>query len=129
MSEEPTMNTRSAVGPVAAIVVSLSNCLALVLPTSDDGSDGPPFVVVAFGAAVGLVMAGLIFWGWRADRRGPIRAGSVLMVLVALTAVPAFTTPDVPAWAQLFAGIYILLTIGSLILLFGGARRPQAAVR
>lgn len=119
------MNNRSAAGPVVAIVVSLSNCLALLGPTSSDGSDGPPFFVVAFGAAIGIVMAGLIFWGWRSGRRGPIRAGAVLMVLVALTAVPAFTTPDVPVWAKLMAGIYILLTVAALLLLFGGGRRAQ----
>jgi hypothetical protein len=50
------------------------------------------------------------------------------MVLLALSAVPAFFVDDAPVWAQLAAGAYIIGTVVGLALLFSPSRQHTAVV-
>ncbi len=50
------------------------------------------------------------------------------MILTALTAVPAFSWPDVAAWIKLYAAVFILATLVSLVLLFSPARRAASVL-
>ena len=119
--------TRQKAGFVLAVIVALLNVPGAFLPTggtSESDPPGPPLAVLLLGLVLGLVTVGLLMWGWRTGRRGPVRGAAVLLVLIALTAVPAFFVPGIGAWIRLFAGIYVLATIAAVVLLFSPGRRP-----
>ena len=65
----------------------------------------------------------LVAFAWR----GRLWAMVILVVvrlLSALTAVPAFVEPGVPAIAMTLAGIAITATLIGVVLVFAGLRRP-----
>lgn len=106
-------------GHVLAIGVTAVNALGGLVTAPSSGSDsGPPAVVVVIGLLVGVVVTALLVVSWRQDRVGPRRVAAVLMVVVALTAVPAFLVGGVPAGVQLVAGAVILATLVAVVLLF-----------
>lgn len=104
-------------GHIVGIVMSALNVVSSALPT-DPTQPGPPMPVIAFGVGVGIVSILLLVWSWRADARWPRRAAAVLMILAALTAVPAFLVEGVPALLRLIAGAFVLLTVATVVLLF-----------
>jgi heme A synthase len=118
---------RRKAGYILGVIVGLLNIPGAFVPSgqTDTGSPtGPPFQILIFGVVAGVLAAALLAVAWRRRSRALTRAAAVLMILLALTAVPAFTAPDVPAWIKLIAGAYVLSTLVSLVLLFSPARRP-----
>ena len=119
-------SARQKAGFVLAAVVALVNIPGAFIPTSgtDEGvNPGPPVAVLVGSLVLGLVAVGLLLWGWRTGRRGPVRAAAVLLVLLALAALPAFFVTGIAAWIRLFAGLYVLATIVAVALLFSPPRR------
>ena len=51
-----------------------------------------------------------------------------MRILSALTAVPAFFIPGVPAVPKALAGVFIIATLVGVVLVLSGVRRPVAAV-
>jgi peptidoglycan/LPS O-acetylase OafA/YrhL len=123
----PEYSTRQKAGFVLATIVALLNIPGAFIPTS--GSDttaptGPPVAVLVIALVLGLVVVGLLLWAWRTGRRGPLRAAAVLLVVLALSALPAFFVASIAAWIRLFAGLYVLATLAAIVLLFSpGPRR------
>jgi hypothetical protein len=120
---------RQKAGYVLGLIVGFVNIPGAFVPggeTESGSPTGPPMEIVVFGLVAGLAIMGLLAAAWRTGKRGFLRAAAVLMILVALTAVPAFFIDTVPAWVKLFAGAYVLATLASLVLLFSPARQPVA---
>ena len=115
---------RQRAGFVFGIVLSLLNIPGAFIPTGGSGDSetaGPPVAVLALGAALGLLAAGLLYMGYRNKSRGLVRAAVVVLVLIALTAAPAFFVDGVAAWVRLGAGLYVLATVATIVLLFSPA--------
>ena len=86
----------------------------------------PPMSIAIAAAVLGAISLALVVAVWRGVRRAMVPL-VVLRVLSALSAVPAFFTPDVPAGLQVAAGAGILLTVLGLALTLGPSRRPVEA--
>ena len=117
---------RRRTGFILSAVVAFSNIPFAFTPTSEDGSGGPPLGVVVFGVVCAVIILGLLRWAYVSGKAGALRIAAGLMVLVALSAVPAFFVEDVPIWAQLAAGAYIVGTVVALALLFSPSRQHAA---
>ncbi len=114
-------------GHILGIIVGVVHLSALAVPS--DGEDtGPPLAVLAIGAVIGLAVIALLILSWRRDQRGPRRIAAVLLVLAALGALPGLLVADVPAALQVGAGLLVLLTIATVVLLFYPQRDSAALV-
>jgi len=126
--EEIAMNQidgRHRAGLVLGILLGLSNTIP-VFPTGGDDAGspaGPPIEVAVFGIVAGVLIAGLLALAWRRRSRALVRVAAVLMVLTALSAVPAFFVSGVPSWVVAGAGVYVLTTVVALVLMFAPERR------
>lgn len=118
-----TYSSRQQAGFVLAAIVAFANLPGAFVPTGDDDGGGPPLGILIFAAVAAIVIIGLLAKAWRDGSRGAMRVAAGLLILTALSAVPAFFVEDVPAALQLFAGLYILGTIVSVVLLFSPAQR------
>lgn len=120
------ISDRRRTGLILSAVVAFSNIPLAFVPTSKDGSGGPPLGVVVFGVVCAVIILGLLRWAHVSGKAVALRISAGLMVLVALSAVPAFFVDDVPGWAQLAAGGYIVATVIALALLFSPSREHAA---
>src|SRR5690349_18508658 len=118
---------RRRTGFVLSAVVAFCNIPLAFVPT-DDKDGGPPVGVMIFGAVAAVVILALLRWAYVSGKAAAIRIAAGLMVLVALSAVPAFFVDGVPVWAQLAAGAYIVATVISLSLLFAPSRQHTAVL-
>ncbi|GAB4011531.1 hypothetical protein [Nocardioides ultimimeridianus] len=109
-------------GHVLAVAVTVANAAggAAALPQH---SSGPPTPVIVISIAIALVVVALLVVSWRENRVAPRRIASVLMIVAALAAVPAFLVPGVATGLELTAGVYVLLTMLAVVLLFYPERR------
>jgi len=114
-------------GHILGIVVGVAHLSALAVPSGGEDS-GPPLPVLAIGAVIGLAVIALLILSWRRDQRGPRRIAAVLLVLAGLGALPGLLVADVPAPLQVSAGILVLLTIATVVLLFYPQRDSAALV-
>lgn len=103
-------------GHILGITVGVAHLAALAIPSGEDS--GPPLPVLAIGAVIGLAIIALLIQSWRRDQRGPRRIAAVLLVLAALGALPGLLVADVAAPLQVIAGILVLLTIATVVMLF-----------
>lgn len=113
-------SSRQRCGFGLGILVGLQNVATVFLLGADDGSadpTGPPVWVVLFGVLTGVLIIGLLVASRIRQSRGLIRAACVLMVLAALSAVPAFGQDSVPAGVKLVAGALVLTTVLAVALL------------
>jgi hypothetical protein len=110
------IRTRSTTaGLILLGLLSLIDVAGLLLT---DG-EHPPLVINVIGTVLGLASLVLVVLAWRGARRA---LGWLvgLRVLSAVSAVPSFVVSDVPAWAQLFAAAFIVLTVlGCALALLG----------
>lgn len=107
-------------------VLGLLSVADLLAPLMTDG-ETPPMFIAVIGSVLGLISLVAIFGAHRGSRAALV----VLLVirsLSALTAMPAFFVPDVPAPARMAAGVGIGFTILGIALVLGG-RRMAAEVR
>ena len=120
------MSGRRRAGFVLGMILGLLNVLPIGGPTGDSESGaplGPPLEVVIFDVVLGVLIVALLAVAWRTGQRWVLRAAVVLMILVALSGVPAFFV-GVPAPMQIMAAAYILATGVSVVLMFAPAREP-----
>jgi hypothetical protein len=118
-------STSNKVGFVLAILLGIANMISVANPTPE-GEVGPPLPILALGALLGLVVIIAVSVGWARRNRAAIRAAAAALILSALLALPAFSTPDVPAVLKTLAAVFILLTIVTLVLMLTPARRTTA---
>ena len=115
----PPMTTYTAVnkaGFVLAVLLGLVNVAALANPTPE-GELGPPLAILVVDAVLGAGIIVAVVIGWLRSSRPAIRAATVLLILAAITALPAFVSPDVPSALVAAAGIYVLFTILTIVLM------------
>lgn len=113
-------STRQRVGLVLAGLFFLVNLPSAVTPTPD-GEVGPPFAILladSLLAAAGLVAVVL---AWRSGRRAALVVMAACVVLILLTALPAFFV-DVPAWIKTVVATTVVWGLVSVVLSFGGSR-------
>jgi hypothetical protein len=113
------MSTAYRAGLVLLGVISIGD---LVAPLLTDGHT-PPMSIALIGSALGLLSIVLVVFAWRGHTAAAIGL-VVLRLLSALTAVPAFFEPGVPAIPMVLAGIAITVTLVGVVLVFTGLRRP-----
>jgi hypothetical protein len=87
-------------------------------------SDGqhPPMIIAIIGAVLDLISIVLAVLAWRGRPAAAIGL-SVVRVLSALLALPAFYVGGVPGPIMAVAGSFIVLTIVGVVLTLAGIRR------
>lgn len=108
--------TPNKVGFVLALLLGLGNLLSLASPTPE-GQAGPPLAILIVDAVLGVGIIVAVLVGWLRGRKAAIRAATVLLILAAITALPAFVAPDVPSALVAAAGGYVVLTIVTIVLM------------
>jgi hypothetical protein len=110
---------------IGLVVLAALSVLDMLGPLFTDGSH-PPMSIALVGAAIGLVSLALVLPAWRGSRRAAwLLVG--LRTLSALTAVPAFFAPDVPAPAIGAAAAFVAMTALGVALVVTGTRQPALA--
>ena len=91
------------------VLAGLLGLADLATPLVTDG-EHPPMVVALIGAALGLATLAAIVPAWRGGR-GAAWTVVATRLVSAVTALPAFIVPDVPAEAVLAAGVGVAVTL------------------
>jgi hypothetical protein len=97
----------------------------LTAPLYTDGQH-PPMIIAIIESVLGSVSLVLVVLAWRGRVAAAVGV-SVIRVLSALTAVPAFYVGGVPTPIMAVAGSYIILTVVGVVLTLAGLRRPALA--
>lgn len=116
-----THSAMNKVGFMLALLLGALNIAALASPTPE-GEVGPPLVILAADAVLGVGIIVSVLVGWLLSRKTAIRVATALLILAAITALPAFVTPDVPTALVVAASVYVLLTILTIVLMLKPAR-------
>jgi hypothetical protein len=104
------------------VLLGVLSLLDLTAPLYTDGAH-PPMVIAVIGSVLGLVSIVLVVLAWRGRAAAAVGL-SVIRVLSALTAVPAFYVGGVPGPIMALAGSFIILTVLGVVLTLAGLRRP-----
>lgn len=121
------VTTRQRIGLALAIFLSVANIASIASPTPE-GETGPPFIVLAVGALLGLVgIAGSVA-SWRSGNRKLLRVVAGAVIVMALLAIPAFFV-DVPAALKALVGVSTLLTIAAVVLMLSARGETSREVR
>lgn len=123
MSHPTPIATSVRAGLVLFAILSLADIAGLALT---DGKH-PPYSVAAIGAALGVASLFCLVPTWRGNAVAT-RVLSILRIVSALTAVPAFVMSGVPAAAVGSAAAIVLVTAIALVLIVGGRRTQPAPV-
>jgi hypothetical protein len=121
------VSTRQKVGLVLAGLYSLGNIPSLVLPNGSGSDDGPPISVLAVDTVLGIVGLVAVVIAWRSGSRTALRVAAGAVIVITLTALPAFFV-DVPAGVKLLVGTSVLVTILTVVLMFSSPRPPAPVV-
>jgi hypothetical protein len=116
-----TTSKRQRAGLLLAGVYSAFNILSVLFPTPE-GQDGPPMGILIIDSVLGLVGLVAVIITWRTGNRAALRVAAGAIILITLTALPAFFV-DVPAGIKLLVGVFVLLTITAVVLMFSPGRR------
>ena len=114
-------STRNKAGFVLALLLSLPNLLAPLFPTPE-GEVGPPMLVLVLASVLGLVTIGAVALAWARGSRSAVRVAAAAIIVAAVTALPAFFAPDVPAGLRVLAAVSVLASIIAVVLMLTPAR-------
>ena len=114
-------STRNKAGFVLAILLSLPNLVGPLFPTPE-GEGGPPMLVLVLGSALGLVTIGAVVLAWARGNRSAVRVAAAAIIVGAVTTLPAFFVPDVPAGLRVMAAVSVLVAIIAVVLMLTPAR-------
>ena len=115
------IGTRQKVGLVLAGLMSAANIPSVLFPT-DEGEVGPPMAVLVAGSILGIVGLAAAVAAWRGNPvAARIAAGA--LIIMALTALPAFFVDGVPTLVRILAAVSVLLTVVAVYLIFAAPRR------
>jgi hypothetical protein len=106
-------------------LLGILSVIDLTAPLYTDGQH-PPMVIVAIESLLGLVSIVLAVLAWRGRVAAAVGL-SVIRVVSALMAVPAFYVTGVPGPIMAVAGSFIVLTVVGVVLTLAGLRRPAPA--
>lgn len=104
------------------VLLGVLSVLDLTAPLYTDGQH-PPMIIAIMGSVLGLVSIVLVVLAWRGRAAAAVGL-SVIRLLSALTAVPAFYAGGVPGPIMAVAGSFIILTVVGVVLTLAGLRRP-----
>jgi hypothetical protein len=119
--------TRQRIGLGLAAVLSLGNIASLLGGPPPEGQDGPPLLVLVLGAVLGLVGLVAVVIAWRSGSRPALRVAAGVLVIEALTALPAFGA-DVTAALKALVAAVVLVTLLAVVLMLGPAAKAAPAV-
>ncbi len=103
------------------VILGVLSLLDLAGPLLTDG-DNPPMSIALVGSALGVASLVCVVLAWRGKTRAALPLAG-LRLLSALTAVPAFFAPDVPAGIRALAAVLVLLTVMGVALVVGSRGR------
>ena len=112
---------RQKVGLVLAGIYSALNIAGVLFPPPE-GQEGPPMGILIVDSVLGLVGLAAVIVTWRTGNRAALRVAAGAIILITLTALPAFFV-DVPAGIKLLAGVSTLFVIAAVVLMFSPGRR------
>ncbi|GAA4884504.1 hypothetical protein [Actinomycetospora straminea] len=121
-----TLTTRARIGFWLCIVLALGDIAGAFVPVPE-GVEGPPLVVMVFSAVMGLVTLVAAVAVARSGSRAGVRIIAVSRILSALTTLPAFFVPGVPAAFVAWGAITVVLTIVAVVLLMSRSRTRVTA--
>jgi len=78
--------------------------------------------ILIVDSVLGLVGLAAVIITWRTGNRAALRVAAGAIILMGLTALPAFFV-DVPAGIKLLAGVSTLFVIAAVVLMFSPGRR------
>ena len=118
--------TKQRVGLVLAGLYALANIPSVLAGEPNPGDEGPPVAILAIGSVLGVIGLVAVIMAWRGNRVA-LRVAAGAMILVTLTALPAFFV-DVPMFIKALVGVSVLLTVVAVTLMFSGDRRSSTVV-
>ena len=111
-------------GLILAFLLGLLDVTSLAFPAPEEAQAGPPFAVVVLGAILGVITVGAAVVAWRTARRGAIRVAAGARIISAILALPAFFV-DVPPWLKVAVGVFVVLTVATVVMMLAPRRQPQ----
>ena len=114
-------STRNKAGFGLAILLSLPNLVGPLFPTPE-GEVGPPMLVLVLGSVLGVVTIAAVVLAWARGNRSAVRVAAAAIIVGAVTALPAFFAPDVPAGLRVMAAVSVLVAIIAVVLMLTPAR-------
>lgn len=122
-------STVNKVGFGLAVFIGLANVASVFQPTPD-GEVGPPFSILLVDSLLALVAIGGAIVAWRRGSRLAARLTAVVLIVLLVTALPAFFV-DVPSAIKALVGAFTLLTVATCAMMLAPARTdgttPRAA--
>jgi hypothetical protein len=115
------LSTRQRTGLVLAGLYGVLNIPSVLAP-QPEGGEGPPLAVLLVDSLLGVVVVAAAVVAWRSGSRAAIRVVAGSLVIIAITALPAFFV-DVPASIKLLVAVGTVMTIAIVVLLFSPVRR------
>lgn len=112
---------RNKLGLGLAIFYAAVNIPSAAIPTPD-GEEGPPLAIMIICSVLGVVALVAAVIAWRKGSRPAARLTAASLIVVTLTALPAFFV-DVPAGIKVLVSLSVLLTVAIVVLIFSPSRR------
>lgn len=109
------------VGLCLMTVLSVGNITSALGPTPE-GETGPPLGILLAGSVLGVIGTVACVVAWMKGNRAAARLAAITVVLVAVSALPAFFVA-VPAGVKALVAAMVLLTVTAIVLTFSGRRR------
>ena len=110
-------------GLAVALLLGLLDVTGPFTMAPDNAEDGPPYAILLIDSVLGLITVAAVVIAWRTGRRGAVRLAAGARIVSMITALPAFFV-DVPAALQAVVGLFVVVTIASVVMMLAPARRP-----
>lgn len=113
------LTTRNRVGVVLAVLLGLADIagLAALGGTLAPGEEGPPDVVLVFGAVLGVITVVAAVLAWVRRSRAGLRVAAVSRLLSMILGLPAFFVDGVPNPLVVLAAVGLVLSLVTVALL------------
>ena len=115
-----TWSTKNKVGLVLALVYAVGNLPTVLAPSG--GDDAPPFAINLISTVLGAIglVAGIV--ALRTGSRAAARLTAGSLIVLTVTAIPAFVV-GVPAFVKVLAAVSIVLMVVIVVLMFSPPKR------
>ncbi|RNL77738.1 hypothetical protein [Nocardioides marmorisolisilvae] len=117
-SAATTWTTKNRIGIALAVLYAVANIPTVLIPAGND--DGPPFAVGLICTILAVVATAAGVVAWRQGSRSAARLAAASLIVITLSALPAFFL-DVPAAVKVLAAVGVLLMVAIVTLVFSGA--------
>lgn len=119
-TETPSTGVR--VGLVISALLGLAN-IPLMFPWVDWGNEEPPFGLLVFATAIGMVSVVCVVLAWNTGNRKAIRINAAALILNALMVLPGLFV-DTSPFIKSVSAATVAATVAAVVLTM---RRPTAA--